>query len=87
MTSAATITAAQNIALTPSFGLTAGNVSVTTQPTSYTGKNGGTVNVNQVVVTISGYTVNHWFFGNSFAGRPITATAVYEYCTDPCAGT
>jgi Flp pilus assembly protein TadG len=83
MTTAATVTAAKNIALTPSFGLTAGNVSVTTQASSYTGKNGMAVNVTQVLVTISGYTVNHWFFGNSFAGRTITATALYEYCTDP----
>jgi Flp pilus assembly protein TadG len=86
MTSTATVTAAQNIALSPSFGLAAGNVSVTTQPTSYTDKNGVAVNVKQVVVTISGYTVNHWFFGNNFAGRTITATALYEYCTEPCPG-
>jgi hypothetical protein len=87
MSNPATVSAAKNIALTPSFGLAAGNVSVTTQPTTYTGKNGATVNVNQVVVTISGYTVNHWFFGSSFTGRPITATVLYEYCADPCPGT
>jgi Flp pilus assembly protein TadG len=79
------VLAAKSIALTPSFDPNT-SVSVTVQPLSYTANNGATVNVNQVVVTISNYRVSPWFFVPTFFGRPITATAIYEYCTDPCPG-
>jgi len=67
-------------ACTPSFGLSAGNVQVQEQTTSYTVENGVPVTTNHIVVTVSGYTVRHWLMGGDVTGRPITASAVLE-CT------
>jgi Flp pilus assembly protein TadG len=71
---------------TPAFGLSATNITINKnlpQPVPYTytpEDNGAPITTCQVVVTISGYTVNHFtpVFGSSISGRPITATYVYE---------
>jgi Flp pilus assembly protein TadG len=66
---------------TPAFGIAAGNVSVTRAASTYLPEdNGANITNCQIVVTISGYTVNHFtpLFASSFGGRPITATYVYE---------
>jgi Flp pilus assembly protein TadG len=71
-------------ACTPPFGLSAANVAITQQAASYTSDNGTAVNTTEIVVTVSGYTVNHCFMGGSFNGRTITASALYECPDNTC---
>jgi len=62
---------------TAAFGLTSANVSVNLVPATYTPEdNGQNITTCQIVVTISGYTVNHFtpVFNSSITGRPITAS-------------
>jgi Flp pilus assembly protein TadG len=67
---------------TAAFGLSASNVNVSLVPINYTAPDDNGVNITtcQIVVTISGYTVNHFtpVLTSSISGRPITASYVYE---------
>ncbi len=63
------------------LGLTTGNVSVNRVASTYTPEdNGVSITTCQIVVAISGYTIQHFTpaFASSFVTRAVTATYVYE---------
>jgi Flp pilus assembly protein TadG len=69
---------------TPSFGLAAANVTVQQDSGAYTVNGEAPVTTTHIVVTVHDYTVQHWFMGGSFAGRTITASALWECIDNTC---